>query len=390
MRIFNRVALLALTAGALLAVPASAMATGGFAADEYPAAVSGSGGVFALDISEVGEFGCTGPSFETELDAPATSLASSEHKDTACKMEGCEFVFRPGSETFDIGPAECGPVKLATGVCGDVAISPQTDLGADYQGSSIDLDASGLTVTLLYPSACGKKGSEHSATLTGTYSLSAENGSEEEIDIDAYTAGVPVGLFMGAGELPEGLNAQGYPVAVSAEKQAEQSLTIFEDLSAEAGTTTCDIADLSAGTFSESTGNFGLSGELDDCEMPGVTEQAEVAMNSCSYVFEQPVEAQEDPFEFAAPSIGCTTEGDVIVINGPACEIKIPEQGLTSDYAEAENEGSGRDATVSLHVPASGMTYTSKGFGCVLMGLDAAGEDGAMAANFALSGTLSE
>lgn len=390
----KRLIQITVAAGALLAVPASASASGGFAADEYAATVSGSGNTLVMHVGGSGPdantyYYCYSTNSTTTMNGPVSALSTGAlvEPGTQCEMNGCELTFRPGEEEVDLGPPGCGPIRFGTSLC-PMGLGPQTDLTAEYDGPYIDLNTSAMAIRPT-PSSCGEKGEEVPAQLSLKYTLSATNESDEEIDVSSYASDVPDGIFINTepGE-NVGLNAQGYPVEVRGERGDEGVIELFEDPNTEWGDTSCESADLTT-SLAEVATSFKLDGEFGGCSMHGIGE-ATIKMNSCSYAFEEFIEDRQSPFEVYGSGIVCESEGDAIVISAPGCQVRLPAQLWESEgLTELENQGLGKDATVDVHLPGSGMSYTTKGWTCAFAGLPSSSEEGAMSADLTLSGVYS-
>jgi hypothetical protein len=393
MRSIKHLALVALFAGALAALPAGASASGGFVADEYPASVGGTFG-FAL-AAGLAEEECkaeekatlSGPS--EVLSLPSSAMCGATEFKREMTMNGCEFQLHADTDTFDIGPPGCGPIKapVGGGFCW-IAIGSQTGLAMSIENSS----EAGVRIepntgakakyTLISGWACGKAGQtyEDLQFMGGSSHLSAKNAESKSIGLYSYSSGdLPVGVSVSKKyeklENVTALRAQAYPADVASETESAPSLFTIESTSDEVS---CESAQYDAGELSgPAQYEFSLAAEYSGCEIERLGF-APINMNSCHFEFSS-LEAPWGDVELA-----CEAE-DTVEINSSWCPIKIGPQSL--GFVEFQNQGQGIGATVDIHLLASGVSYSvPKTFVCQLAELKSA-SDGVIDAALTLSGT---
>jgi hypothetical protein len=195
---------------------ASASASG-LAADEYPAGVNGKstnrlmlthggytyGCIFDLMATHINEGASGGPTQSLDADIEGNCIRPNGGEDVY-ESRGCGFIYHFGEETnpgefkgtFDIGPADCGPIVVdlpGSIPCDPLEIPPQTGLSATYinQGSgataSVEIETD-TNLTLLPsppPYTCGSSG-----RLAGSWTLTGENEENKSIGIRVNQTGV--------------------------------------------------------------------------------------------------------------------------------------------------------------------------------------------------------
>lgn len=404
MKSIKALALAALAAAALAALPAAASASGGFVADDYPATLHGSQ-LSDLSISVGGvpvqcKHNEPNPmSFEATLETPSPSVTTSsiDNCGGGLVMNGCQLEFHPGAETFDIGPSECGPVKIYSKYCpGSPFLVPAQDgASATYEsfgsGSEayvrITLGGKGLEYT--NPAGiCGFQGTRYGLEITGELKVTATDGGENAIGTSVVSE---LGLFLigGPPEAETGeprLAAPSYPVQVTGERldlgpPYVGEITLFERGSVKAS---CNVAELDGGELSGPAYNeFMLDAAYSGCKLN--SSNATVKMNSCQYTFSELEQVQGPHYEGGA-AISCDQAGDAIQVVGPGCTLSIPAQSLV-DSAGFSNVGEGHDATVWSNMGSGGVNYTAKGAFCALtFGEELSGENGSLLSHMVLHG----
>jgi hypothetical protein len=383
-----RVIMLSLVALAIMVFPAFASASGGFVADQYPLTLHGEEQTnlkLSTNLGFVSE--CSGVNFEGALSSPSEAASSTSTSEGFCsngpfKMNGCQFTFHPGSQTFDIGPSGCGPVIAGWSAYCILEIQPGSGRGATYEnvgsGSSAAVRISiGGSFNFTSPGGCsGKSGT---LTMTGSWDVKGTNSAKEAVGVKGVTSGsLPVGVFMSGnwleGKEPPHFNAQIFPAKVSAQQDGANQ---FNLLTTNTGLKlNCSGVTLNGGTLSESTKALNMSGELSGCSFN--SEPATVSMNSCSYHL--PV--SEGPFTGVYEGLGsieCSKAGDAIELTRPECTIRILPQAW--GYEKYKTEGSGSSSVVGIQISDSETTFERVGL-CL-----GAGKSGSSGGHLTLRGT---
>ncbi len=405
MRLMRNLALVALAAGVLLALPAGALASGGFAADQYPASVKASGGQFKITVGKTSRT-CSVPVLDATLKAPVHSLTVTQTEKGACTggtvdMNGCQLILNPSTKSADIGPPGCGPVSISGGTCTSIMFFPQTGLSTTYTGAQIaegivgaeGLEVSGTVNVTSLTSFCF--GSE-TGTLTANWGLATTNEAKEANNLLSSRDFVPIGISLTNEKHPR-TRAQVFPVNVAAVhgNPVDQVVMPIEiPLNSTKLKVWCPEANLSAGELTKETESvFSLSGTYggynpgsSDCKASGGPTKATVKMNSCRYDLPE-IEQTGSSYTVKGAAIACTKEGDAIsAVTNAGCNLYIPPQPL---QATLTSGGFGFAADVPLDVGTNSLKYTSSGAFCKLGGVKESGEDGVMNQELALRGTLS-
>lgn len=361
-----------LAVGAALTLPAGASASAGFAADEYPATVKG---VTQLElVTKWGNLSCN-RHLNGTLTGPAASLSLGASGGTGCELNGCELTLKPGSSSFDIGPPGCGPVRFAS-ACGWVGVSPQVGLAASYNGNSVTLAGVGATATLLGTGPCGPKGSQSSAQVKGSVSLSAVDGGGSAVGVSSYAENVPNGIHLSSGN-PSSLQAQAFPVRAEASPTPGGTVTVFDHPTV-AVDGTCSGAAFLTGILASPATQFGLNGGVTGCESN--IGKATVLTNTCGFAISNLENGTQGDADLT-----CATPGDKIEFKATLCVVKIPAQSL--GVVQLQNQGTDTNATIDLELESNAVAYTSSGIGCAIAGLPASGSNGQMAMDLTLAGT---
>jgi hypothetical protein len=409
-RSIRNMALLALVAGLLLAIPASASASGGFSTGSYPASVHGSGGKLTLHTtggSLVTE--CNAPVLDETISGPVHALSLAGTEDGACtaggsaQMNGCELILHPGaSPTAEIGPPGCGPMKVPFG-CGS-EIKPQTGIPLTYSGDHVadgfdileGIEVSGnVSVGPIFCASTLK--------LTANWNLSTTNEAEQGLDLLASRDFVPVGVGLSDEKHPR-TTAQAFPVNVAAVIQPPvdpSPVMLLEQIGSVKINTKCYGVNLSAGELTkESESAFFLSGtywghgnkypedykEGTKCDSGlGTTT---VSMNSCQYELPEVERTGPGTYIVIGGALACTKEGDGLTMKNSLCNITLPPQSLPMTLRNSGAEG--MFAEIILEITTSSLKYThSGGWGCnTLLKLPASGENGVMDQELFIRGTL--
>lgn len=396
---FIRILTLAAIAVGVLALPAAASASGGFAVEAYPASVHASGGQFVLANGSFREE-CTTPVLDGTLKAPAHSLSLKVTENGKCnlweqtfRMNGCEIILHPGSETADIGPPGCGPPKIWIGC--EVSVGPQAGLSATYTGPELTKgvkQATGVEISGTVPLSPGCAGS--TATLTANWTLSTTNEAKQSVGLTEFHDFVPIGISLTNEKHPR-TTAQAFPVAMTGSHGAPDTvISPVEKLGSVAINTKCLGANLGAGELTKEIESvFSLSGTYygkqgyptsEFCE--SVIGNVRVHMNSCRYELPE-IEQSGASYGAKGSSIVCTKEGDAISLESVTipCNIYIPPQALAATLV---NSGPGWGADILLNLSSSSLKYTTTGVGCSAGGIPSSGENGVMKQEITLHGTL--
>ena len=415
MKHIRALALAVLAVVALAASPTAASAFDGFEAESYPASLEGQAvGTLYVHVPGGPTFSDCAPDFASTMEAASPSVTSTSTT-TNCglssqwDMQDCQLTFDPYSETVDIGPAECGPTKLATGgFCGWFEIGPQDGLHAEYNNTtsegkdavSIELLADDVTYTRSLSWYCGKAGTYNDLSLTGTWTVTAADSEEEAIGVSLYR--LPHGIYMAGGpaEFETGeprLDSDHFPVDVVGERwdigeAVEGKLIVFERGSVKAE---CPSGDFSVGEIAEPLfGDLAIDAEYPakSCPVQGLGSGS-VSMNTCQYVIsdiEQVVEGGEGTSQYeGTPKIDCAAEGDAIEVIAPGCTISLPSQTLSEPVPVLQNYDEGYESVIGSIMAGSSVNFTTNNtLACKIAGLPAAGEDGSLESDVLLQGVI--
>jgi hypothetical protein len=386
-----------LMALALTVIPASASASGGFAAEQYPATLDGGEFSFPLWFMQGNSslaVQCYMKRAEGTLKGPSEAISISNVSCAELKMNGCKMELLPGSKSFSIGPPGCGPITLvAPGSC-YFSIGAQTGLAATYTNSgsgskagvSINLD-SGYKVkyTITNGFGCGgTKGSsyENLRIVADPWVQTAKNAAKAAIGLSTYSGEPSVGIFSKwtyPAEQSKILDAQAFPVHVTG-VWAGKSAFEFNTYNTIEG---CKEGQYDAGEFAEAVGpeaGFGVGASYKGCV--GLGQTFSVNMNSCKYkIWGFPFQGKNQV------AIACSTKGDSIELVSSVCTVKLPEQWL--GLQSVTNVGQGNSATMEVNLSSSTVQYTNENsFICSLAGLEGSGgTKGILKASFILKGT---
>lgn len=349
---------------ALISFPAVATAESGFEADEYPAFVEGDPGATAQYFSLGGyTYTCGGSLLQAELYAPVETLLTEVGSSTCglfsykgpMEMNGCRYELHPETETFDIGPPGCGPIKLAIKAC-EASIPAQTGLAASYSNTGsgaestviVKAEASGVKYTQGWDVLCGESTGSN-GVYTAQWELGAINevGEQNGLRVEDFAVGVEL-----AGEESEvpaeqpQVEAEAYPVRLLGE-QVKSSEWTFD----KAGLT-CKSIEMWA-NLTQDTSSFASDFSGEDCTAV-YGSKAGVNMNSCSYEYH--VANSGPPYE-GSMDVDCVNPGDAVEISTFPCTIKIPAQeGLNG--IDLGNAGEGTNAKVTMDLAIEDAEYT--------------------------------
>ncbi|HEY7456764.1 MAG TPA: hypothetical protein VH703_05770 [Solirubrobacterales bacterium] len=386
----------ALAMAALIALPASAAAFGGFEADEYTAALSAVG---SAEFAAGGHGGsCGSMSVEASLGGPSSSLSTSSVScgSGAIEMKGCQFEFHPSTGSTSIGSEGCGPAKFYLAGCGSaLLVSAQDDIATTYEnfgsGSGAGFYATIEDTDVKYSTTnnlCLGTGEFENLTVQFVLKVTAKNGSKEAIGTSVVSGGNgEVGLSV-EGESSGSLSGAEYPVQVVGERyqlgEATGEITLWE-LPEGKGTFSCETAEFDGGELSAAASAFGLDASYSGCSVNGISFS--VDMNSCHYAYSELELAEEDVYAGAA-DIACDEEGDVIKLYKTGCRIEIPAQSL-NEQAVFLNSYYSFPGWVEVAAVMTGteVAYTVAGIGCGLVGLKTgSGEDASVHSDMLLWG----
>jgi hypothetical protein len=405
MKSIRNLALAALAAGALLALPAAASASGGFGADAYPASVHASNGQFKLTVGEIWSKTCTAPVLDATLKAPAHSLSASQSKNGPCTyggtvdMKGCQLILHPDTGSAEIGPPGCGPVTVSS-PCMPISIPAQTGIPTTYSGgvdegtATTGVEVSGEVTLSGFAYYCL---GTTSGTLTADWDLATTNEAKESISLYAFTDDVWVGISLSNEKHPR-TKAQAFPVNIEGSYSSLDQWALLLEIEGAGFTAECPVVSLNGGELSkEAESVFSLSGTYGGWSAKGKFDPkgqycissagiATVSMNSCRYDLPE-VEQTGSSYTVKGAAIACSNGGDAITlkIRYDTCTIRLPAQSL---QASLVNIGYGVGAMVETDLGGSNLKYTTEGIGCAGALLEESGEDGVMGQEFFLHGTL--
>jgi len=164
------------------------------------------------------------------------------------------------------------------------------------------------------------------------------------------------------------LEASAYPVQLIGERLQPGpflgDLVLFETEDAKG---VCEDVELDGGERSEpSTGGYLLQANYLECELDTVS--VNVDMDTCMYLYTN-VELVKGGEYVSDASIICK-EGHAIKIADPggSCNLTIPPQAFNGVVGTINYTLGGQDVILGS-TGGSGMKYTAKGFGCVLLGI---------------------
>jgi len=361
---------------------ASAGAASGFVADEYPATYEGdpsgpanswlewNGYKCGLSLDLSGEAG--GPAPSTVLSAANGECETGGHSPGTVDMNDCKLIFHPGTVvsgkaggTFDIGPAGCGPVTIDWGVGCEGLLYPKSGLAATYEnvgGASIEVHAQATGLTLQTKGNTCVKGT-HEAEFNATWEITAENQSEEAVDVQV--ASIPGVYVAGAGaDQPAHeprIEADTYPKLIGGEG--------LDTFTTNLGSFKCDNTGL-ASELLGATSELDLEATYSYC-YTSTGKPAEVDMNSCHY--ELGVQNAGPPYS-GTWGIACDQPGDAIEFKAywfgtPAsyayltCTMKVgPQQGL--EGVDLANVSGPLETGIAVDAEVTGVDYETSGL-CV-------------------------
>lgn len=384
----NRRALWLLLAAlfALTAFPAAASASGGIEADSYPTTINGTAkGQQSFVVGTATPTTCSMGALE---EAPAISEPAAVVKakpvwascSETVSNAGCKLEFRAGTEnSFDIGPAGCGPITVKVAGC-SLSVGAQTGKAATYENVGSGSGASvrvKIGVALKY-TGDGKlgcpSGSAEDLSYIGEWELYGRSNVGNEVGIHAVDGFN--GFFMASG--PARFDAEELPISVAGSQEASSPFTI----SLNGGKVTCNAAQFSA-TLSQATSNLPVNASLSDCAFGGQTGIV-VDMNSCYFSYSAKFTS---PFFHGETSIGCSEPGDAIEVvwpQGGYCVAKFASQSPGGGSNLYLNQGSGASRYVKFLTGGSAkFAYTREGF-CQILGKN--GSNGNFTGNFELHG----
>jgi hypothetical protein len=352
----------ALVTALLVVLGASNATAAEFTTEPEQAFVSGSN-VLSTNLTLGGYVGtsCGTDRFSATLSHASGSLSAGnqiENCTSEVTLNGCNLTYGAGVETsagvsqgvLDVGPAGCGPIKVASKSC-TATIGSQTARGTvsyttkgSGSGRYLEMKANVSTLSYATSGVCGVH-SGGNGSYSGTWKVAATDAG-----------GTPVGLFIATPPHAPLLEAAGFPTVLTAAQNAGAA----HQFTAMAGTTKCTGATLS-GEASAATSTLTLSGTYSGCTtlVLGATRSTTVKMNSCGYVFHV---ANAGPPYQGSVDVSCTKAGDAIevaIAEANPCLIKVgPQQGLSS-IAYANGEGS-VIGTASI----TGISYVQVGMFC--------------------------
>jgi len=358
-KIMRNMALVALCAGALLALPAAASASGGFASESYPNTVEATPGTLKLYTKSGAELlrECTAPTLTKTMNAPEHALGLPGTKTGSCvgggatDMRNCQLILHTGNPpTAEIGPPSCEGMQVT--LCGGgFTIKPQTGIPLTYGGGQLaegwdvleeTLGISGVVKT--EPGWCSSE-----VKLTANWNL---NTSSNLWAVRDYT---PVGVTLSDEKHPR-TTAQTYPVDVAAVVQppVEPPAMVLEKIGSVDVKARCYGVDLSAGEFTkEAETEFSLSGSYWGRQGNPTSEYctsnsgtAAVSMNSCHYEIPEAERTAPGTYTVIGGALVCTKEGDGLTITS-SCKFTIPPQSLPMTLRNSGNGISPRSSSKS-------------------------------------------
>lgn len=293
---------------------------------------------------------------------------------TPIKMNGCDFTFHPGGEissgyfggTFDIGPANCGPMTMEAPGC-KVTIYPKTGLTAHYtnigEGSKaevlVELQAKGLKTTG-EGGACSKGSQEK---IEGTWNLKARDNSHVQKGV--HIAELPqVPLYI-AGKKSEETGSQPkfyaeeYPALLTGSQYSENILYT------EGGYTECTSIGFTS-SISQSSPELSLVPTFSGCTIFGL--ESKVLTKGCYYVAHV---ANAGPPYTGSLALSCSTGGKLEIVvrpSSPICTVTFSGQTLGS--TSYTNEPLGTPTRVLATTYGAGLQYS------VVGGKGACGKEG--------------
>lgn len=347
-------------------IGAASASASGFEAEAHPATVFGvTEGAYGQVISgpEWGA-GCDGLETESSASTPSHSLTTKLITDGNCawfsagatlKMKGCQLTYHPGSEvspgrfggSFEIGPANCGPIVYTQGnptKC-EVEIGAQSGLTATYENVVVSgkdrvrvtAEATNLKYTQKSGGLC-KAGSFENGKWSGTSVLQASNGNSIGIKVKDKIR-TPIAITGKASAEPSQqpkFESSYYPVALSGEQLAGGAKHTF---SANAGSSSCSSAKYTEEVTGATTA-LGLSPVFGgECTTFGFTASAP-KMNGCELVANI---ANAGPPYSGTADIACPVGQSIELVaklgSVTKCTVTIPAQtglkGATFTNADA-------------------------------------------------------
>jgi hypothetical protein len=358
-----------LVLGVVLAVGASATASAsasGFVSEKYWSTASGSSEGNVTITTSFGTLACGGWSVSGDILQPSESITMGVTPSSCTifgakapvAMNGCYFVFRPGAEiepgyfggVMDIGPPNCGPITVTSGLYGQLKIYPKTNLNSmtfsgPVPGQYGEVQATASINNLKYI-GFGESTVKENGSLSGSWKLS---GSPTKI---AVVSKLPAGLSLTgqggqAGNLPR-FTAVHLPASLGGRAITNQVIKTT------IGTITCKSA-TPGGTLSAATSDLAAQMAYSGCTEFGFG--ATVKMNSCSYVFHV---ANSGPPYTGSMELVCSKVGDAMVVEGmEGCNTIIPPQTIAS--ASYENVGEGYNGKVTAKLSGTGIKWSGCG-----------------------------
>jgi len=366
------VTLVALLLTMLAGVPSASASRFLAGSAESPAAfdISGVDGNFLVSFNGI-TYGCEAPQAIAAVAGMTATLTPSGTEDSSCEklsfpsgeeatleMDGCSFIYRPGSQegseghlggTYDIGPANCGPVVLDSQSCVR-EFSPQSGKVGSAEYSNVKGGAGHDAVRI--DSNAHFEYTRHGGCGTGTFNNGAFDGSWL---VQSDSTGIRVeddaGLYMGG----KGFEAEEFPVSLTS-PQESGNLWSFAGRTVECGAQQF-LGELSgpATTLSLDSYATGCTALILGSKVPA---SVSILESGCHYVFNSA----------GTMGVACQEEGQAIEIkaysntkkqeaNEPLCTYRIGAQtGASGVSYSTVGEGLNRKLEVDLAV--SGLTYT--------------------------------
>ncbi len=367
---------------------ASASAAGSaglFVADYYPSDIEGiNNELVQLEFPASGPYGyvgCSsssldggtveGSSSKLALDAAFESCTTFPNTKKTVKMNGCKLTFHPGApgsgDTFDIGPAGCGPITLTGGYC-EFKVGAQNGLDANIENITksgtefvrLEAEADDMDYTPVGgPSGCHSGSLYGNGQFRGSWDVGASLVGNL---IDLHLAAGGLALAGKASEVPAEqprLEAPAYQAPVAGEQAASDPLVFgFKD----GVTGDCDSSTFS-GSLSAASNTLKLSAAYAECTIAGFAG-ATVKMNGCA--FRVNVLNVGPPYA-GKVDIECAEAGQKIDIQAAACRFKIGAQTGIESVGLANSAGTFGEVTADLDL--KGIKYeATDGFLCPLKG----------------------
>ncbi len=286
----------------------------------------------------------------------------------------CGLTFYPGSRisagkfagTFEIGPANCGPITIKKSGC-ETKIGPQSGLAATLEnqgtgtGRTIKINANVTNLKTTSSGSCAGSGTFEDGTLTGSWSLEGRTiGGAKQLGIYVYEE--PAGLHMGGQKSGEEakqpkFEADKYPATISGSVSKTHSFVAEGPGVA----LNCGSAQFAASAAS-STANLPVGASYTSCSGP-LGSTVTVNMNSCHYLLHV---ANSGPPYTGSADIQCDKAGDTILFEAHLfgvvlCSRSYPAQTLgAASYETVVNEAK-ETRHVVANVEGTGVDYTNSG-----------------------------